>query len=108
MAGAYKQVESTRRIKSIFINLLEGTRPFIVFIETDKYIIWLGTLGVRSATNIIKVHILLTLLENTGPFLSTSLLMILIRGIPRSRWSGCVPEGFKKVWNRKLGTDVAG
>ena len=52
--------------------------PFIVCIETIRNLIRPGTLAVRLAANIIAGHLLLTLLGNTGPFLSASLLSILI------------------------------
>ena len=52
--------------------------PFIVCIETIRNLIRPGTLAVRLAANIIAGHLLLTLLGNTGPFLSTYLLAILI------------------------------
>jgi len=67
----------------IFAHLVpQGTPPvlipFIVCIETIRNLIRPGTLAVRLAANIIAGHLLLTLLGNTGPFLSTSLLSILI------------------------------
>nr|AVN68249.1 ATP synthase F0 subunit 6 [Rhabdoblatta sp. RHA] len=52
--------------------------PFMVCIETISNMIRPGTLAVRLAANMIAGHLLLTLLGNTGPFLSTSLLTILI------------------------------
>lgn len=52
--------------------------PFIVCIETIRNIIRPGTLAVRLAANIIAGHLLLTLLGNTGPGLSSSILVILI------------------------------
>ena len=52
--------------------------PFIVLIETIRNIIRPGTLAVRLAANIIAGHLLLTLLGNTGPSLSLSILSILI------------------------------
>lgn len=52
--------------------------PFIVLIETISNIIRPGTLAVRLAANIIAGHLLLTLLGNTGPSLSTTLLSFLI------------------------------
>nr|ALO76641.1 ATP synthase F0 subunit 6 [Nigidius sp. NIG01] len=52
--------------------------PFMVCIETISNIIRPGTLAVRLAANMIAGHLLLTLLGNTGPSLSSSLLMILL------------------------------
>lgn len=52
--------------------------PFIVCIETIRNIIRPGTLAVRLTANIIAGHLLLTLLGNTGPNLSTLLVGILI------------------------------
>lgn len=52
--------------------------PFIVLIETIRNIIRPGTLRVRLAANIIAGHLLLTLLGNTGPSISLSILFILI------------------------------
>ncbi|WP_431834057.1 F0F1 ATP synthase subunit A, partial [Escherichia coli] len=50
--------------------------PFIVCIETIRNIIRPGTLAVRLAANIIAGHLLLTLLGNTGPFLSYIILRL--------------------------------
>lgn len=52
--------------------------PFIVCIETISNIIRPGTLAVRLAANIIAGHLLLTLLGNTGPSLTYSILSLLI------------------------------
>nr|AZH81137.1 ATP synthase Fo subunit 6 [Caridina wilkinsi]AZH81138.1 ATP synthase Fo subunit 6 [Caridina wilkinsi] len=52
--------------------------PFMVLIETVSNIIRPGTLAVRLAANMIAGHLLLTLLGNTGPSLSMSLLSILV------------------------------
>lgn len=52
--------------------------PFIVCIETIRNIIRPGTLAVRLTANIIAGHLLLTLLGNTGPSLSTILLRFLL------------------------------
>nr|YP_010946327.1 ATP synthase F0 subunit 6 [Anisolampra panfilovi]WGO57045.1 ATP synthase F0 subunit 6 [Anisolampra panfilovi] len=52
--------------------------PFMVCIETISNMIRPGTLAVRLAANMIAGHLLMTLLGNTGPSLSTSLLTILI------------------------------
>jgi len=54
--------------------------PFIVCIETIRNVIRPGTLAVRLAANIIAGHLLLTLLGNTGPSLSHSLVSLLIIG----------------------------
>lgn len=69
----------------IFAHLVpQGTPPvlipFIVCIETIRNIIRPGTLAVRLAANIIAGHLLLTLLGNTGPSLSRSILTFLILG----------------------------
>ena len=52
--------------------------PFIVCIETIRNIIRPGTLAVRLTANIIAGHLLLTLLGNTGPSISTILLSLLL------------------------------
>jgi len=52
--------------------------PFIVLIETISNVIRPGTLAVRLAANIIAGHLLLVLLGNQGPSLSSSLLRILV------------------------------
>nr|YP_009349848.1 ATP synthase F0 subunit 6 [Conocephalus melaenus]AQM39984.1 ATP synthase F0 subunit 6 [Conocephalus melaenus]ATL57809.1 ATP synthase F0 subunit 6 [Conocephalus melaenus] len=52
--------------------------PFMVCIETISTIIRPGTLAVRLAANMIAGHLLLTLLGNTGPLLTSSSLSILI------------------------------
>nr|AMH85426.1 ATP synthase F0 subunit 6 [Boettcheria bisetosa] len=52
--------------------------PFMVCIETISNIIRPGTLAVRLTANMIAGHLLLTLLGNTGPSMSTILLSILI------------------------------
>lgn len=52
--------------------------PFIVCIETIRNVIRPGTLAVRLAANMIAGHLLLTLLGNTGPSLSYSLISLLI------------------------------
>jgi F-type H+-transporting ATPase subunit a len=54
--------------------------PFMVCIETISNIIRPGTLAVRLAANIIAGHLLMTLLGNTGPSLSLTLLRFLIVG----------------------------
>lgn len=67
----------------IFAHLVpQGTpavlMPFIVCIETIRNVIRPGTLAVRLTANIIAGHLLLTLLGNTGPSITTILLRILI------------------------------
>nr|YP_009484291.1 ATP synthase F0 subunit 6 [Callipogon relictus]AVR43548.1 ATP synthase F0 subunit 6 [Callipogon relictus]WDD39336.1 ATP synthase F0 subunit 6 [Callipogon relictus] len=52
--------------------------PFMVCIETISNIIRPGTLAVRLSANMIAGHLLMTLLGNTGPFLSLVMLNILI------------------------------
>lgn len=52
--------------------------PFIVCIETISNVIRPGTLAVRLTANIIAGHLLLTLLGNTGPGISSILLSLLI------------------------------
>lgn len=52
--------------------------PFIVCIETIRNVIRPGTLAVRLTANIIAGHLLLTLLGNTGPGISSILLSLLI------------------------------
>lgn len=54
--------------------------PFMVCIETIRNIIRPGTLAVRLAANIIAGHLLITLLGNTGPSLSLTVLSFLIVG----------------------------
>ena len=52
--------------------------PFIVLIETIRNVIRPGTLAVRLAANMIADHLLLVLLGNQGPSISSSLLIILL------------------------------
>lgn len=50
----------------------------MVCIETIRNVIRPGTLAVRLTANIIAGHLLLTLLGNTGPSLSITLVTFLI------------------------------
>nr|QHD47902.1 ATP synthase F0 subunit 6 [Niponiella limbatella] len=52
--------------------------PFMVCIETISNVIRPGTLAVRLAANMIAGHLLLTLLGNTGPSLTYSILSLLL------------------------------
>jgi F-type H+-transporting ATPase subunit a len=52
--------------------------PFMVLIETTRNVIRPGTLAVRLAANIIAGHLLLVLLGNQGPTISSSLLSLLL------------------------------
>uniref|UniRef100_UPI0030019185 ATP synthase F0 subunit 6 n=1 Tax=Filchneria zhouchangfai TaxID=3111800 RepID=UPI0030019185 len=52
--------------------------PFMVCIETISNMIRPGTLAVRLAANMIAGHLLLTLLGNTGPSLTYSILSLLV------------------------------
>nr|YP_010895240.1 ATP synthase F0 subunit 6 [Psilota anthracina]WJW73805.1 ATP synthase F0 subunit 6 [Psilota anthracina] len=52
--------------------------PFMVCIETISNIIRPGTLAVRLTANMIAGHLLLTLLGNTGPSLSSFIITILL------------------------------
>nr|UQS75807.1 ATP synthase F0 subunit 6 [Bombylius sp.] len=54
--------------------------PFMVCIETISNVIRPGTLAVRLAANMIAGHLLLTLLGNTGPSLSMTIMSLLIIG----------------------------
>lgn len=67
----------------IFAHLVpQGTPPvlipFIVLIETIRNIIRPGTLAVRLAANIIAGHLLLTLLGNTGPTITSSIVLSIL------------------------------
>nr|WDA93936.1 ATP synthase F0 subunit 6 [Neorhodesiella sp.] len=52
--------------------------PFMVCIETISNVIRPGTLAVRLTANMIAGHLLLTLLGNTGPGMSSLLISILL------------------------------
>nr|WCR63195.1 ATP synthase F0 subunit 6 [Oedaleus decorus decorus] len=69
----------------MFIHLVPQGTPtalmsFMVLIETISNMIRPGTLAVRLAANMIAGHLLLSLLGNTGPSLTTSIMSILIIG----------------------------
>nr|AOY39712.1 ATP synthase F0 subunit 6 [Scolytinae sp. BMNH 1043001] len=55
-----------------------GLLPFLVIIETISNVIRPGTLAIRLTANMIAGHLLLTLLGNSGPTISSSLLSILV------------------------------
>nr|AXS66244.1 ATP synthase F0 subunit 6 [Tenebrionoidea sp. 2 KM-2017] len=52
--------------------------PFMVCIETISNVIRPGTLAIRLSANMIAGHLLMTLLGNTGPMLSTLLISALL------------------------------
>nr|WIW75294.1 ATP synthase F0 subunit 6 [Oedipoda caerulescens] len=67
----------------MFMHLVPQGTPtplmsFMVLIETISNIIRPGTLSIRLAANMIAGHLLLTLLGNTGPSLTSSIMIILI------------------------------
>lgn len=76
----YGWLNHTRHILAHLVPL--GTpgvlMPFMVLIETISNVIRPGTLAVRLAANIIAGHLLLVLLGNQGPSISSSLLSILL------------------------------
>jgi F-type H+-transporting ATPase subunit a len=54
--------------------------PFIVCIETIRNVIRPGTLAVRLSANMIAGHLLITLMGNTGPGMTSILVGLLIIG----------------------------
>nr|UYR22044.1 ATP synthase F0 subunit 6 [Carcinus maenas] len=71
--------------KHMFAHLVpQGTpfvlMPFMVLIETISNVIRPGTLAVRLAANMIAGHLLLTLLGNTGPLMSSYFILSLLIG----------------------------
>nr|YP_004935248.1 ATP synthase F0 subunit 6 [Arachnocampa flava]AET13073.1 ATP synthase F0 subunit 6 [Arachnocampa flava] len=54
--------------------------PFMVCIETISNMIRPGTLAIRLTANMIAGHLLLTLMGNTGPSLSSFMIIILLLG----------------------------
>nr|ALO76604.1 ATP synthase F0 subunit 6 [Hexagonia terminalis] len=52
--------------------------PFMVCIESISNVIRPGTLAVRLAANMIAGHLLLTLLGNTGPMMSSYMISMLV------------------------------
>nr|YP_010702013.1 ATP synthase F0 subunit 6 [Dexia tenuiforceps]WCL18801.1 ATP synthase F0 subunit 6 [Dexia tenuiforceps] len=67
----------------MFIHLVpQGTpailMPFMVCIETISNIIRPMTLAVRLTANMIAGHLLMTLLGNTGPMISSTMIILLI------------------------------
>uniref|UniRef100_UPI0030E19AA0 ATP synthase F0 subunit 6 n=1 Tax=Myiopardalis pardalina TaxID=765351 RepID=UPI0030E19AA0 len=75
----------TNHTQHMFAHLVpQGTpailMPFMVCIETISNLIRPGTLAVRLAANMIAGHLLLTLLGNTGPSLSYTIVSLLLIG----------------------------
>jgi F-type H+-transporting ATPase subunit a len=54
--------------------------PFMVCIETIRNVIRPGTLAVRLSANIIAGHLLITLMGNTGPGMSSVIVSLLVVG----------------------------
>jgi F-type H+-transporting ATPase subunit a len=78
----YGWVNNTQHI---FAHLVpQGTpgvlMPFMVCIETISNVIRPGTLAVRLSANIIAGHLLITLIGNTGPGISTVIVRFLVVG----------------------------
>jgi F-type H+-transporting ATPase subunit a len=78
----YGWVNNTQHI---FAHLVpQGTpgvlMPFMVCIETISNVIRPGTLAVRLSANIIAGHLLITLIGNTGPGISTVIVRFLVLG----------------------------
>nr|AML25751.1 ATP synthase F0 subunit 6 [Carabidae sp. BMNH 1274270] len=73
----------TMNTQHMFAHLVpQGTppvlMPFMVMIETISNIIRPGTLAVRLAANMIAGHLLLTLLGNTGPYMNSMMISLLL------------------------------
>lgn len=78
----YGWVNNTQHI---FAHLVpQGTpgvlMPFIVCIETIRNVIRPGTLAVRLSANMIAGHLLMTLIGNTGPGITTIMVGVLVLG----------------------------
>lgn len=54
--------------------------PFMVCIETIRNVIRPGTLAVRLSANMIAGHLLITLMGNTGPGISSIIVGLLVAG----------------------------
>nr|YP_009525281.1 ATP synthase F0 subunit 6 [Hymenocera picta]AXS63685.1 ATP synthase F0 subunit 6 [Hymenocera picta] len=71
------------RTKHMFAHLVPmGTpgplTPLMVLIETVSNIIRPGTLAIRLAANMMAGHLIMTLIGNTGPYLSKTLVSALV------------------------------